>query len=169
MRSICKARVMEIPLTQGKKAIIHAADLKKVAGMRWHAIFNRGWYASTKIMRDGRRVAISMHRFLIDPTGAKQVDHRDGNGLNNRRCNLRKCTIAQNCANAKQKPHSSRYKGVHWRKNRGFWTATIMKAGKAHFLGCFHSEVAAAMAYNSAALSLFGKFARLNVIQGDGA
>lgn len=95
------------------------------------------------------------------------IDHKNGNGLDNRRSNLRFCTNAQNQHNQRKwgsrsgKPLSSRYKGVSWHR-RGHWRAKIQAQGKRRYLGQFQSEEAAARAYDRAARELHGEFAVLN-------
>jgi hypothetical protein len=92
------------------------------------------------------------------------VDHRDHNGLNNRRENLRIATHAQNQWNQikTDRPTTSRYKGV--RRTRFAWRPEISFNDKSLYLGSFRTEEAAARAYNAKALELFGEFASLNVI-----
>jgi hypothetical protein len=92
------------------------------------------------------------------------VDHRDGDGLNNMRSNLRFATSRQNAMNrSKWKSSDSRFKGVHRDGKR--WRAIITLGGKRIHLGCFASDEEAALAYNDAALANYGEFAKLNVIE----
>lgn len=92
-----------------------------------------------------------------------EVDHKDGDGLNCRRTNLRAGTHVQNMGNRlKSVGLSSVFKGVSWSKDRSKWVAQISIAGKRTPLGRFESEVEAAEVYNVAAISVFGEFARLN-------
>jgi hypothetical protein len=94
---------------------------------------------------------------------AKEVDHWDGSGLNNRRYNLRDVTRIQNQMNQKKKRGgSSRFKGVSRRKNAKKWAARIVVNDKRLWLGVFASETKAAKAYDAAAKKYFGEFARLN-------
>lgn len=110
-----------------------------------------------------------LHRVLMP--GAPYVDHINRNGLDNRRCNLRRATASQNGANATgQRGTSSKYRGVSFYRSRGKWTAQVAKDGRVHHLGYFSSEDAAASAFNEMAIELYGDYARLNVIGGgDGA
>lgn len=102
----------------------------------------------------------------LSPT--PHVDHRDGDGLNCRRKNLRVCTVSQNQANSVGQPdrRKSKYKGVAPGNGRmtGQWRASITQAGKQSHLGYFVEEEAAALAYNRAAQKLFGDWAKLNEI-----
>lgn len=90
------------------------------------------------------------------------VDHINGDKLDNRRANLRLCTNAENLRNGKSRGGSSQYKGVCLHKQNKNWIATIMKDGKAKHIGCFDDELSAAKAYDKAAISMHGAFARLN-------
>jgi AP2 domain/HNH endonuclease len=103
---------------------------------------------------------ISMHRLLVP--GATDVDHRDGNGLNNRRNNLRPASRSQNSGNARpRRGGTSKYKGVTLTP-AGAWEARISPNGKTVRLGTFKSQTEAARAYDAASLKYFGEFARLN-------
>ena len=105
-----------------------------------------------------------MHREILGITDPKiNVDHLDGDGLNNQRSNLRVCTDSQNGANrGKQKNNKSGYKGVHWNKKTKKWAAQIQYHKKVLNLGYYSDIIEAAKAYDKKALELFGEFARLN-------
>ena len=154
---------IEINLTQGKVALIDEADFELVSGYTWHAKKNKNtFYAQTNVPREGggqRRIL--MHRLLlglIDPT--IKTDHRDRNGLNNTRSNLRACTNAENMRNTgAQANNTSGYKGVSWHKQSGKWAAYIKANWKRKHLGLFTTPEAAHAAYCKAALELHGEFA----------
>lgn len=97
---------------------------------------------------------------------AGEVDHQNGDSLDNRRDNLRWCKHADNAKNLKKwsSPTSSAYKGVSLHKQTGKWRAYITLGAKQKSLGCFDNEIEAARAYDTAAKDLFGEFARLNLI-----
>lgn len=100
-------------------------------------------------------------------SGYPRTDHKDHNGLNNQRSNLRQATGQQNSANVS--PHkgaASRYKGVTWAKQRSKWKAQIGVNGSTRGLGDFASEIQAAMAYDRAAIDTFGEFACTNAMMG---
>jgi hypothetical protein len=148
---------MEVPLTQGKFAVIDDADAPIIAAYKWWSVRSRTadrWYAATKI--GGKRVW--MHAVL---TGYPMTDHRDCDGLNNRRSNLRPCTNAQNSANRrKYSDKTSRFKGVCWNKEKQRWTAQIRRNQRTLHLGYFQNEEEAAETYSQAAAASFGEFAR---------
>lgn len=106
-----------------------------------------------------------MHRFIMqDPVGI-EIDHWDGNTLNDRRFNLRRATVDQNRQNrGKSKTNTSGYKGVHFCKSNGKWAAQISVNKKRKGLGYFSTKEEAALAYNSAAVRFHGEFAWLNTI-----
>lgn len=105
-----------------------------------------------------------MHQMILP--GRKEVDHRDTNGLNNQRDNLRGCGRNENRYNSRKTTRActSRFKGVSWNKFDKKWTAMIGFQGKSHYLGQFTDEVEAAKAYNAAAVRMFGEFARPNIV-----
>jgi hypothetical protein len=105
--------------------------------------------------------SLSVHSLLLPD--AKEVDHEDHNGLNNRRLNLRPASHAQNVVNTKKGTgFASQYKGVCWDKRWAKWYARVQSNGRKVWLGRFSSEVSAARAYDVAALELHGPFALLN-------
>jgi len=104
-----------------------------------------------------------MHRRIINAPKGLFVDHIDGNGLNNRKSNLRLCTPAQNARNRRpDRSCLSKYKGVTWGKLQKKWLATICKAGEKQHLGSFDNETDAAIAYDRTAQKLHAQFAYLN-------
>lgn len=159
--------VQEIPLTQGKVAIVDRDDFESLSQYRWQA-YTRGntWYAKRVIqMPDGKQATLHMHRDILNAPKGTPVDHRDGNGLNNTRANLRLCTAQENNRNSRRrKDASSRYKGVQWYKPGTKWKAQIEDNGRHKHLGYFASEEEAARAYDAAALELYGEFARFNFV-----
>ncbi len=151
--------IKHIPLTKGKFAIVDEKDYERLSRYRWHAICIRGhWYAR----RYAGRGAIMMHREIMDAPQDKCVDHVDGNGLNNRRCNLRLCTQQQNMQNRRPLLRTSKFKGVSYYKSTEKWHAEITYWGKKTYIGSFDDEIEAAKAYDRKAIELFGEFAYLN-------
>lgn len=122
---------------------------------------------TTKEEREsGYPQAVVMHRQIMGIVTDRsiQIDHRDSNGLNNQRSNLRIATKQQNTANMSKYSgrYSSTYKGVF--KAHGQYIAQIGFNNKIIRLGYFTNEVDAAIAYNSKAIELFGEYASLNEI-----
>jgi len=159
----------EIPLTKGHVAIVDADDYPLVSAHKWRA--NEKYrvdgalcvHAMRTIKVDGKETAQFLHRLLMNAPSGAQVDHIDGNGLNNTRANLRLCTNAENGRNRRiQTNGSSRFKGVGWHKKDRKWSARIKVNGKLIWLGCFADEMSAAKAYDAAAETHFGAFARKN-------
>lgn len=123
------------------------------------------WYIGRDkyIYRKEQNKTIWMHRDVLSANDSIfNVDHINGNTFDNRECNLRLCTAKENSYNSK-KPESavtSKFKGVSKKGNK--WTAHITKNGKTHHLGTHSDEVTAALIYDSAAVYLFGEFAKIN-------
>jgi hypothetical protein len=134
-------------------AVVDEDDFEKVSSYKWHLALG---YARAHI--DGRMVP--MHRFLFDPSPMPEVDHKDGNRLNNRRSNLRACNRKQNSRNRTSSIGRSKFKGV--RRDRGQWRAEIKVDGKTISLGFCSTERLAARLYDAAAIKYFGDFARTN-------
>jgi len=149
-----------IPLTQGKVALVDAADYEMLSRFKWQAT-----PVSTNVYAMGRSAGrkIIMHRMIMLPSPVQQVDHIDGNGLNNVRPNLRVCTHLENRLNRRMHSNNmSGFKGVTFLKDRGSWWARIHLRHAHHSLGTFSTAEEAARAYDEAATELFGEFARLN-------
>lgn len=109
---------------------------------------------------------VSMHRIILNAPAGVYVDHINGNGLDNRRSNLRLCTFADNIRNrGKLKDGTSQYKGVHRLTNSIRWCARITHDGRTMSLGCYASELSAARAYDRAAILKHGEFARTNILR----
>lgn len=153
-----------IALTQGKVAVVDDADFEFLSQFKWYAMRNgQTFYAMKALWEDRKRRHTAMHRLLLQVPDDIEVDHVDGDGMNNTRINLRPCTRSQNVHNKKKMSGAtSRYKGVYWNKRDKRWVAHIRGEGKLLHLGYFISEREAALAYNWAATKYFGEFARLN-------
>ncbi|CCE05791.1 putative Pathogenesis-related transcriptional factor and ERF protein [Bradyrhizobium sp. STM 3843] len=146
-------------LSRGLFALVDDEDFDLVLAHEWRAIKGHGtFYAHTWI--DGE--SIGMHRLLTDPLATEVVDHQNGDGLDNRRCNLRPCLQVQNMQNRRKQttPATSRFKGVHF--DKGKWRSGIVHDGERVDLGRYNSEILAARQYDRAARLLFGRFARTN-------
>lgn len=152
-----------IPLTQGKFAIVDAIDYDFLVQWKWHAHKNGKHCYALRYNRGG--FPLSMHLAVAQRAGlpeSPRYDHRDCNGLNNVRQNIRPATVSQNGANRGKSTgeFSSKYKGVYWCKQRQRWIARLMFNRKYIQLGRFISEDEARSAYAQAANVYFGEFAR---------
>jgi hypothetical protein len=146
-----------IHLTKGKSTIVDDEDLARLSDLTW-TLHNKG-YAKAIVDRQ----TILMHRFIMQPVTGQDVDHINGNKLDNRRSNLRLCTRSENLMNrGGEVGSSSHFKGVCRHASRPGWMARITVNGKSIYLGYFKTEEDAAHAYNSAARIYHGEFARLN-------
>lgn len=150
----------KIPLTQNKFAIVDDDDFEYLSQFSWH-FQSRGYAAS-----NSKKL---MHRVICNPEPKQQIDHINGNKLDNRRSNLRLCSNSQNHMN-KPKSHqktSSKYKGVYWCKHKKKWRVTVKFNKKKIHIGDYKNEKDAGMAYNNAAINIFKEFACLNMIEGE--
>jgi hypothetical protein len=159
-----EGNIAYVPLTQGKEAVIDVSDLPIVEGFNWYALRDRNTFYAARYARKtdlGRGSFVMMHRvFLGEPDS--MVDHEDGDGLNNRRKNLRLATAAQNAHNSVMKcRNTSGYKGVYWSKRDKKWRSQIMTNSVSKSLGLFDTPEAAAAAYAKASAELHGEFGRL--------
>lgn len=150
-----------IPLTQGHYAIVDGEDYEFLSQWKW----------SLRTSSDGRMYAmrwdsssrkfIYMHALINETPLGLKTDHRDGDGLNNARSNLRTATSAQNSFNVRShRDAKSPFKGVSPNPKKGKpWVSGIGVNGKRKHLGTFSTEAAAAAAYAAAANDAFGSFA----------
>jgi len=156
-----------IPLTLQQFAIIDSEDFQMLSRYKWQAepIKRRtgGYYALRAYAINGRKPKMYMHRVIIGAKPGDYVDHINGNGLDNRKENLRICTTQQNRCNSPGLLNSSSiYKGVTWNKQCRKWQASIKVKSKNTHIGLFLNERDAAIAYDKVAAEKFGEFAWLN-------
>lgn len=151
-----------IPLTQGKFALVDDADFDYLSQWKWYVAHG---YA---VRTDNRRHRqVRMHRELLQAPSGMDVDHANGDRLDNRRRNIRVCTRSQNVANTfVAKQNRSGYKGVSWKTSNQKWCAQIRVNNRVIHIGLFADIKEAARAYNKAAKASFGEFAVLNRCDG---
>jgi hypothetical protein len=155
-----------VVLVGGMVALVDEADVATVAAHRWRARpgGNNLNYAVTLV----NGATLYMHRVIMGG-GAKEIDHINGDGLDNRRENLRGCSRSENARNTRGhfgSAKTSAFKGVNWVKKSKKWVACICHDSQQVRLGYFTSEEEAARAYDAAALELHGEFARTNASMG---
>lgn len=157
----------EIKLTQGKVALVDDAAYEWLSQWKWTYIKPRNVEYAYRKDRGGNNKNIYMHKQILQPPPGMKTDHKDNNGLNNQRHNLRVCTNSQNLGNMPlYSNNTSGYKGVTWRSDIHKWCASIGTGKKRTYLGYFLNLPDAVNAYNSAAQKLFGEFAKLNNVPG---
>jgi hypothetical protein len=157
----------EISLTQGMVAIVDDDDYEWLSQWKWYANRVRyTFYAARNIWKNGKNIPVRMHREILHLTpGDKNiVDHKNQNGLDNRKENLRIATPALNGCNCKMnKKNTSGYRGVRWEGRCKKWVAEIKVNGKLKYLGVYINSKDAAKAYDLAALKYRKENALLNL------
>lgn len=156
----------QITLSRGHAALVDDEDYEYLSQFNWY--FKRG-YAVRAVKNPAgkpRQITANMHRTILgleygDP---RLGDHKDGDGLNNQRANLRICTPTENSCNRKiGVNNTSGYKGVTWVKNNNAWQASIRINGVGKYLGLFKTAEEAHEKYCEAAKELHGEFASIDM------
>ena len=147
----------KIPLTQGKFAFVDDDDYERLSRYTWYAYRNhKTFYAATRTPS-----SLQMHRVIMNNPYGMMVDHKNMDGLDNRKKNLRVCSQSQNAQNSSKRiDNTSGIKGVSWATRDNRWKAQIRVNGKRIHLGYFISKHEAARAYCIAAKNYHGEFAR---------
>lgn len=152
----------EIVLTNGAIALVDDEDYARLSGHVWY--FDGRSYARRAWLVGGKRHQIRMHQEVLQVEDGYFIDHINGNGLDNRKSNLRPATHMQNMRNRKpNEVSSSIYRGVYFHRQAGKWRARLRTKGLHLSLGLYQNQVDAARAYDAAARRVFGEFARLNL------
>lgn len=148
----------KLKLSQNRYALVDDEDYGRLSILKWQ--YHSAGYA----VRGTNGQKMYLHRFLLQAPQGKDVDHINGNRLDNRKENLRICTRSQNQHNRNKTTNktSSRFKGVNWVSKFKKWTAGVGLDNVHYRLGYFDSEIEAAKAYDVKAFALHGEFARLN-------
>ena len=164
-----KTEGREIPLTQGKVALVDAEDYDELNKYKWYAHKHkraRAYYARRGVGSGKDKKSLAMHRVIMNAPNGIVVDHINGDGLDNRKSNMRLCTNKENCRNQVKgtgRKYTSQYKGVTYFRPTKKWKAEIVYNRETTCLGYFLIEKDAALAYDNKAKELYGEFANLNL------
>ncbi|QYC10549.1 HNH endonuclease [Brevundimonas nasdae] len=151
-----------VPLSRGLEAVVDLVDLPLVEPFNWAALCTKTGHAYAQRSRtiEGRVTHILMHRAIIEPPPGMVIDHINGNGLDNRRSNLRICSHNDNMKNqVVHRINKLQAKGVYLPKGKQRYRATITFNGRKIRLGSYATVQEAAAAYKGAAIALGGEFA----------
>ena len=156
---------MNIPLTHGRFTQVDEADALRLAGIKLYTLNNtihRKMYAGV-YQRSISKMTL-LHRWILGVTDRSvTVDHINGDSLDNRRSNLRLCSLSENLMNRKlARNNTTGFKGIYQKKGASRWRAFISLNGKQRWIGYFASKEEAARAYDAKAIELYGPYARLN-------
>lgn len=156
-----------IPIGHGMFATVDDEDFQAMSTYTWHR--QKGvntFYAATNVRKGNRYVTVGMHRMINETPDGLHTDHRDGNGLNNTRANLRTATRTENQRNRQpNRKGTSTYKGVYWDRQKSMWRASIRVNGQLKHIGLFTDQRVAAQAYAERAALEFGEFANTGATQ----
>lgn len=154
-----------IPLTKGFEALVDDADYAELRAYKWFTIMGTTKIPMPKAIRHipgSNNGHLLMAHHLMEPGAGMRVKFLDGNTLNHQRFNLLICTPAEIQLGKRGRGGKSRFKGVWWKTDVNKWVAEIRVNGQAYKLGSYPTELAAARAYDQAAIEFHGQFARLN-------
>lgn len=158
--NICQIELFNCKCETAGYAIIDREDKDKCMEYKWCLVY-KGKTAYVK-----SSTLLYLHHLIIGrPPVGMEIDHKNMDGLNNRRSNLRFCTSEQNKRN-RNRPSSntSGYKGVIWDKKAGKWRAQITEKRKLVYIGIYDDPILAAKAYDKEAIARFEAFARPNFL-----
>jgi hypothetical protein len=164
-RLFVRSEMKEICLTKGKMTTVDDEDYEYLSTCKWQ--FSSTGYAVTgKYTSSGIHKIIRMHRVIMNAPSGFQIDHIDGNKLNNCKSNLRICTQFENMANMRMKKvNTSGYIGVHFDKRYSIYGAKIRIGGKQVWLGSFNTPEEAAKVYDDVKVKTHGNLCITNFPQ----
>lgn len=147
----------QIPLTKGQFALVDDADFDFLMQWKWHVYRGHDGllyaHRNSEYGANGKRTHIMMHRVINATPEGMDTDHINGNGLDNRRSNLRTASRAENMWNRRpNKGGSSPFKGVYWHAQHRKWVASIQVNKKRKHIGLFTTQEEAATAYQMRAV-----------------
>jgi len=154
-----------IQLTKGKITLVDNDDYEYLNQFNWYAADGANTYYARRQIRIGgnKRITYHMHREILNVPDGLETDHRDGNGLNNQRYNLRICTHSQNSMNRIYgRKNRDGYRGIFWHDKSKLWVARITINKKYRYLGYYKRKEVAAIVYDLFARYYFGEFANPN-------
>jgi hypothetical protein len=151
----------KIQLTKGFVVLVDSKNYNWLNQWKWY--YAHGYAVRNVYEKDERHYQVRMHRLIANTPDGMDTDHINGNKLDNREDNLRVCNRSQNVANSfVEKQNKSGFKGVSWKQKNKKWVVQIRSNNVVHHIGLFKDVYEAAKAYNRAAISYFGEFAKLN-------
>jgi len=149
----------ELTLTKGAVTLVDDEDFDELNNNKW--CLSTNGYAHRSFDLNRKRTHLYLHRVIAKPSQGMEVDHINGDKLDNRKCNLRVCTSSQNkCNRVTRKKTVSGFKGVRRSGTTSKWKAQINKDGVAYNLGLFDDPAAAFEAYKEKAKELHGEYAK---------
>jgi hypothetical protein len=154
-----------IPLTKGFFAKVDDDDYLKYGHLKW---ISQGLdpRPARRMSTDTGVKLVYLYRLIMNAPKGKDVDHINGNALDNRKSNLRIATHSDNLANSKlHKNNTSGYRGICWAEYTKRWRVKITKNYKIYEMGYFDTKKEAITAYNELAKKLHGEFAKLNFLK----
>lgn len=157
---VIDGEIARIPLTREKFAVIDAEDAPRVSGYDWSSLFVRGkWYARRNKWTKEKQITVLLHRVILNAPDDMHVDHRNGDGLDCRKLNLRLATQQQNNLNARMhRDNATGFKGVRKHSLCSKYQASISIGGKRKHLGLFDTPEEAHAAYCAASAEIHGEF-----------
>lgn len=155
--------VVTIYLNDGYFTKIHIKDINLISSLKWRAAVRpRSVYAIANLrIAKGLFKTVYMHRIILSAPPNVQVDHKDGDGLNNMPSNIRLATVSQNQMNMRKHKKKSGLKGAYYHKRDNRWLSQICINRTHYYLGCFLTEIDAHNAYCEASKKIHGDFGRV--------